>query len=361
MAALLEYKCPCCGGGIAFNPNEQKLLCPYCDTEFDVQTLQAQDEALAQFKPEDMHWENEAGSQWEPGEEASMRIYSCQSCGGQIVADVNTAATTCPYCDNPVVMMPSVAGVLRPNCVIPFKLDKQAAKAALNKHLQGKILLPKAFKDQNHIDEIKGIYVPFWLFDADSDADIHYNATRLRHWSDSKYEYTETQYYSVIRSGSVGFDNVPVDGSSKMPDDLMESIEPFNMNEAVDFHTAYLAGYLADKYDVDAKQSVNRANTRIKRSTEDTFRNTVVGYATVTTVSSNIRLDNGRTRYALLPVWILNTSWNGERYMFAMNGQTGKFVGNLPMDKAAFTRWFCGVAAGAAVVAFGVMRLLGLV
>lgn len=361
MAALIEYKCPCCGGGIAFDPNAQKLKCPYCDTEFDMQTLQQQDEALNQFKPEDMHWENEAGLQWEPGEEASVRIYSCRSCGGQIVADVNTGATTCPYCDNPVVMAPSFAGVLRPNCVIPFKLDKQAAKDALNRHLQGKWLLPRAFRDQNHIDEVKGIYVPFWLFNADSDADIHYNATRVRRWSDSRYEYTETQYYSVLRSGRLSFDNVPVDGSSKMPDDLMESLEPFHMDEAVDFQTAYLAGYLADKYDVTAQDSEERANSRIKRSTEDAFRSTVLGYATVIPVSSNVRLENGKTRYALLPVWILNTTWNGNRYLFAMNGQTGKFVGNLPMDKGAFARWFCGIAAGVAAAAFAVMSLFGIV
>lgn len=117
------------------------------------------------------------------------------------------------------------------------------------------------------------------------------------------------------------------DGSSKMADDLMESIEPYNFSEAVDFQTAYLVGYLADKYDVTAEQSVDRANDRVKKSTEDAFASTVQGYASVTTESSNIQLRGGKAQYALYPVWLLNTSWNGNRYTFAMNGQTGQVCG----------------------------------
>lgn len=97
------------------------------------------------------------------------------------------------------------------------------------RHLRGKRLLPKVFKDQNHIDEIKGIYVPFWLFDTDADADIRYRATKVRSWSDKNYNYTETRFFMVARSGNIGFTRVPVDGSTKMEDDLMESIEPFDL------------------------------------------------------------------------------------------------------------------------------------
>ena len=101
-----------------------------------------------------------------------MRSYVCKSCGGEIVGDATTAATACPFCGNPVVMMGQFVGALRPDYVIPFKLDKKAAKAALMKHYGSKRLLPKVFKDQNHIDEVKGVYVPFWLFDTDVDAQV---------------------------------------------------------------------------------------------------------------------------------------------------------------------------------------------
>ena len=338
MPTLQEYKCPCCGGAIEFDSSLQKMKCPYCDTEFDMETLASYDAGLKD-EQDSMEWETSAGGEWQEGEANGLRSYICRSCGGEIVGDANTAATSCPFCGNPVVMMGQFSGALRPDFVIPFKLDKNAAKAGLQKHLTGKRLLPKIFKDQNHIDEIKGVYVPFWLFDTDADARVRYRTTKLRCWSDSEYNYTETSHFLVHRGGSVGFEHVPVDGSSRMADDLMESIEPYDFSEAVDFQTAYLAGYLADKYDVDAEQSIERANERVKKSAEEAFASTVEGYDTVTAESSSVQLHGGKAKYALYPVWILNTTWKGQKYTFAMNGQTGKFVGDLPVDKAAARRW----------------------
>lgn len=360
MAVLQEYKCPCCGGAIGFDSTLQKMKCPYCDTEFEMDTLKGYDAQLKGEKANSMDWDAAAGSNWQDDETAHLKSYVCNSCGGEIVCDENTAATACPFCGNPVVVTGQFSGALRPDYVIPFKLDKKAAKAALMKFYSGKRLLPKVFKDQNHIDEIKGVYVPFWLFDADADADIRYRATQVRCWSDSEYDYTETSYFSVTRGGSLGFAQVPVDGSSKMADDLMESVEPFNFSEAVDFQTAYLAGFMADKYDVTAEESIDRANARIRKSTEDAFAATVQGYSSVTPEGGSVRLQNGKAIYALYPVWLLNTSWNGNKYTFAMNGQTGKMVGDLPLDKAAYRRWLFGLTGILGAALFAAISLLQL-
>lgn len=338
MAGMLEYKCPCCDGAIQFDSATQKMKCPYCDTEFDVDTLKGYDEELKDEKPSEMEWTTPGGS-WAEGETAGLHTYSCKSCGGEIVGDDTMAASACPFCGNPIVLTGQFAGALRPDLIIPFKLDKKAAKAKLQEHLKGKTLLPRVFRSQNHIDEIKGVYVPFWLFDTDADARVRYRTTKLRCWSDSEYNYTETSHFLVHRGGSVGFEHVPVDGSSRMADDLMESIEPYDFSDAVGFQTAYLAGYFADKYDVGADESIERANERVKKSAEEAFASTVEGYDTVTAESSSVQLHGGKAKYALYPVWILNTTWKGQKYTFAMNGQTGKFVGDLPVDKAAARRW----------------------
>lgn len=360
MAQLKEYKCPCCGGAIAFDSSIQKMKCPFCDTEFEMEALAGYDDALKNEQADQMDWEVSASSEWQSDEIDKLRTYVCKSCGGEIVGDENTAATSCPYCGNPVVMMGQFSGALKPDYVIPFQLDKKAAKEALNRHYKNKPFLPKVFKDQNHIDEVKGIYVPFWLFDAQAQANIRYRATRVRSWSDNKYHYTQTSHYAVMRSGTIGFERVPVDGSSKMADDLMESIEPFDFSGAVDFQTAYLAGYLADKYDVDANQSIERANERIKKSTQDSFAGTVQGYLSVIPESTSIRLQNGKAKYALYPVWILNTTWKNNKYTFAMNGQTGKLVGDLPVDNGAFARWLFGLWGIISVAVFGISYLLWL-
>ena len=358
MAVLQEFKCPCCDGGIEFDTSSQKMKCPYCDTEFEVEALQVYGSELESQTQDDMHWDSAPQQQWLVDETTGLRTYVCESCGGEIVGDENMAATSCPFCDNPVVMKGQFAGDLKPDLVIPFKISKQEAKEALKKHYMGKKLLPKVFKAENHLDEVKGVYVPFWLFDADAHANIQYKATRVRSWSDSRYNYVETQHYHVSRGGTLGFQAVPVDGSSKLADDLMESIEPFDLSEAVDFNTAYLAGYLADRYDVDSGESIQRANERIRKSTADTFAETAGGYTTIIPVSTGIQLKNGCAKYALYPVWLLNTTWNGKKYTFAMNGQTGKMVGDLPMDKAAYKRWLFGIAGVVTAVCLGVSYLL---
>ena len=360
MGSIKEYKCPNCGGAIEFDSHSQKVKCPYCDTEFDInifEELSALEEQTMVSSDEPI-WETDAGSQWQESEESNMKVFSCNACGGEIIADANTAALRCPYCDNPVVFTGNLSGSLKPDLIIPFKLDKRKAKAQYYEHVKNKALLPKVFKDENHIDEIKGVYVPFWLFDGRAEAEVQYKASKIRMWSDADFNYTETQFFKVFRAGNMSFEKIPVDGSTQMPDDLMESIEPFDYSEAVDFNTAYLAGYLADKYDVSAEESKDRANRRIENSMESSLRESVIGYNTVNVERNNMQLSKSIVHYGLLPVWILNTSYQGKKYVFAMNGQTGKFVGNLPVDQGLYWKNF-GITAGiASIAAFFLLNLI---
>ncbi len=360
MSTLLEYKCPNCGGSVEFSSEIQKLQCPYCDAEFEIDELDAFNEEMENETPENIEWET-SDAEFTEDEQSGIKHYICNSCGGEIVTDDTTLATSCPFCDSTVVMSDNMSGLLRPDYVIPFKLDKEAAKAQFAKHLKGKKLLPKLFKEDTHIDEIKGVYVPFWLFGGDADASVRYRATRTFRWGDSNYIYTRTSYYSLFRRGGVSFERVPVDGSEKMPDDLMESLEPYSFDDAISFNAAVLSGYMADKYDVPLEECIGRANQRIKTSVEGAFYETVGnGYSTVNVENSNVNMHNGTSRYALYPVWIMNTTYNGEKHVFAMNGQTGKFVGNLPIDKKKAALWFLGVCAAASAAFYGIASLFAL-
>ena len=131
MAVLQEYKCPCCDGAINFDSASQKMKCPFCGTEFEVETLQNYNEELNRDSNDSFEWSNTSGGQWQEGEQEGLRVYTCNSCGGEIVGDETTAATSCPYCGNPVVMTGQLSGNLKPNLVIPFKIDKKAAKDIL--------------------------------------------------------------------------------------------------------------------------------------------------------------------------------------------------------------------------------------
>ncbi len=361
MAGLQEYKCPCCGGAIAFDSDIQKMKCPYCDTEFEMSALEQLDKDLASDKADEIEWDLGQTNEWSNSEIEGMRVFICKSCAGEIIGDENMAATTCPYCGNNVVVMGQFAGGLKPDLVIPFKLDKDDAKKAMAEHLKGKKLLPRVFKEENHIEEILGVYVPFWLFSADAEASARYKGVRTRAWSSGNYRYVENSTYSATREGTLRFENIPVDASSKMADDLMDSLEPFDYRAAVPFQTAYLAGYMADKYDVSSEDSQERSNTRIKTSSLAKLSGTLTGYSSVSTESSSVKLTNTSAKYALLPVWVLNTKWQDKNYTFAMNGQTGKFIGNLPMDKSLKNKYFwsyTGVTSAIIIILSIVMHLL---
>lgn len=355
---VTNYKCPACTGPLQFDSATGKLHCEYCGSSYSVaeieamyaaknaaaeqagaQAAEARDSSAQEQGDSVDGWQlSGAGEEW-GADAAGMRAYNCPSCGAELICDDTTAATSCPYCDNPTIIPASLAGSLKPELIIPFKLDKQQAKDAFRSHLKGKKLLPKLFSQENHLDEIKGVYVPFWLYDADANASITYAAQRINAWSDSEYDYTETQVFDLHRSGGVDFKGVPVDGSKKMDDTLMEAIEPYDASQTVEFKTAYLAGYLADRYDVPADDCVPRANERMQKSVKDCFISTTGGFTGVQPKSSRIHISKGRARYALFPVWILNTTWRDKKYVFAMNGQTGKFVGDLPADRSLKLKW----------------------
>jgi len=361
---VTNYQCPACTAPLQFDAATGNLGCEYCGSSFPVAEIEAmyadkeakaaQNMAEAEAKKERSGGENwdMSGMSDDWGTDADgMRVYSCPSCGAELICDETTAATSCPYCANPTVVPGHFTGVLKPDYVIPFKLKKEEAIKALKKHYEGKPLLPDAFKDNNHLQEVKGVYVPFWLFDGEAEGDVSYETTTSRRYRSGDYEVTETSHFHVYREGEVSFARIPVDGSSKMPDDYMDSIEPFNYGDLTAFSTAYLPGYLADKYDVSAEESAQRADVRAENTVVSCLRDTVRGYETVMERNKHIRLFRGEVKYALLPVWLLTTKWNGQTYLFAMNGQTGKFVGNLPVDKGKKWRKFGKVYAITAALA----------
>ena len=359
MSVILEYECPCCGGKVEFDSSSQKMKCPYCDSEFDMEAMQGHDKALEQEQqatPEDEAWEMEQ-QQFLDEEKAGLKVYRCKSCGGEIVTDETTAATHCPYCGAPVIMVGNLSDDLKPDGVIPFKLDKKAAVAALKTHMTGKKLLDKRFASDSHLEEIKGVYIPFWLFDAEANGQARFRATRVRSWETPRERCTETSYYDVARSGKMSFQQIPVDGSEKAPDDLMESVEPFDYAAVVPFQTGYLSGYMADRYDVNSDKCRERAHARAKRSMERALAGTVTGYNTVTPELCNVHLENPSAKYVLCPVWLLTSSYEGKTYLFAVNGQTGKIAGNMPLNKKAEAGHMIGWTLGLGAV-FSLLSLL---
>jgi uncharacterized Zn finger protein (UPF0148 family) len=356
---VTNYKCPACGGPLRFAGDAGKLKCDYCESVYELADIEkrmadAEAKAADAFQQEAEKagkakksggdgWDtSELDSDW-GADAAGMKTYSCPSCGAELICEEATAATCCPYCGNNTVVPGQFSGALKPDYVIPFKLDKNAAVEALKKHYKGKYLLPKTFSKENHIEEVQGVYVPFWLFDGKADADIQFHATQESSHRDGKYEVTTTRHYDVRRAGSVEFERIPVDASKRMPDDFMDSIEPFDYGDLKPFSTAYLPGFLADRYDVSVEECAPRADERCSNTIVEMLKDTVTGYTTCSVTSKSVTLKRGKVHYALLPVWMLSTKWRGKNFLFAMNAQSGKMVGDLPVNWVKFWLTFAGI------------------
>lgn len=361
--SVLEYKCPCCGAGLVFSSDSQQMRCDSCGNTFELSTVE-EFNATLQDNSDQFDWENydvSSGSgDWTQEERETMQTFVCPSCGGVILTEATTAATFCPYCENPAVLPGRLSNTFRPDAVIPFRFKKEDAQAAFQKFCKGKKLLPKSFVVEQRMDRISGMYVPFWVFDCGVEANMRYRATRIHTWSDANYRYTRTDYFLLQRHGALRCNGVPVDGSKKMDNAYMEAIEPYDYSQAVPFQPAYLSGFLADQYDVTSEECQPVVNQRIRTTTESLFSRTAVGYATVVPENRSVHIQAGKIQYMLLPVWVLNSSYAGKTYTFAMNGQTGKFVGRLPISLGRCWAWFGGVcgAVTAAAALLGVLANL---
>jgi DNA-directed RNA polymerase subunit RPC12/RpoP len=358
---IKEYKCPNCGGAVKFDSGTQKMKCPFCDTEFEIAAIEEYQKQQQIPEKDSIDWDGKGGPQaWEQDELDDLSTGSCPSCGAELLGDKNTAAMVCPNCGNSQIVLKRLAGLLKPEYLIPFKLDKKAAVEALKDFYKGKQLLPNCFKEENRVNSIQGVYLPFWLFDANAQGNVRYKATRTMFWSDTNYNYTKTDHYSVVRGGSMKFEKIPVDGSERMDDSYMDAIEPFDYTQLKDFQTAFLSGYLTEKYDVDAEKSKKRAVQRIKSTVETEFARSVTGYMSVRTESSTVGIEDGKVSYSLLPVWILNTKYNKENYLFLMNGQSGRLVGKLPADPGKswkYRLFFTGIIGAALTLIIQALRI----
>lgn len=355
---VIEYKCPCCNAGLQFGAQEQQLKCVYCDNTFDIGTVIAFNEAQGSKNTENVSWDANPQREWSHDEQQELFAFQCPACGGEIVTDSTDAATFCPFCDNPTILPSRLSGNLRPEGVLPFKTTKEQAKEAFLNLCKKKPLLPKFFMSQHRIEKISAMYVPFWLYECNATFNGSYNATRVKTWSDSDYTYTKTDHYLLQRQAQATFSGIPMDGSTKMDDALMESIEPFDYNQIVDFDMAYLSGCLADCYDVPPENGEERVRQRVDQSIQDSLQPSLTGFHSVIPSSHQLDVLDNKAKYVLLPVWLLNTRYKDKIYTFAMNGQTGKMTGTFPVCPKRTAAWFGGVCAAATLVLYALQFLL---
>lgn len=325
----LDNKCPACGAPILYKPNLKKWKCDYCKSEFTLEEMKKYNNASNEKN--NIKEEVKTEKQKEK-DNTNYYEYNCKDCGAKIIADENTAATFCVYCGNTAILKEKLSGKFAPDMIIPFKNEKEKAIEAFKSLNKGRPLMPNFFNDEKNIEKIKGVYIPFWLYDVKVSGELDATNTTSTTWTVGDTVYTKTDTYRLEREGEMSFNKIPVDGSTRFDNDIMNTIEPFNYSELEEYNHAYLSGFLAEKYDVDEETSFKDAEERSLNSARDTIKDDM-GMGIKTIVNDTLASTKLLTKYVLLPVWMINVKYKDKFYTFAMNGQTGEFVGNIPVDK----------------------------
>lgn len=315
------YKCPGCGTAMEFDSTTQKLGCPSCGMQIDVREYEQQ------------YSQNSTEGEYDK----EMKMYRCNTCGAELVADEYTSATFCSFCGNPTLMEDRLKGGFKPSSIIPFKIDKNKAVEIYKNWCKKGPLTPSELSRSSTIEKISGLYVPYWLYDYSAQTDMHANAEKVRTTRKGDTEYTYTDHFQVFRNVSAQFEKIPADASEKMPDDAMDKLEPFNYSDLTAFSMPYLSGYLSERYNYTADQIQERATKRADKYITDIARSTITGYSSVNVIHNDITMRPTGSQYALFPVWVLNYRFGKKNFQFMLNGQTGKIVADRPISgKKAF-------------------------
>ncbi len=343
--AVITYKCPNCGGDLRFDPESQKHRCEYCRSLFTQEELEAVT-GQTDGDPEGVGAAEEVPLQAEDGREDAV-LYSCPSCGAEIVTDENTAATFCYYCHNPVVLAGRMQGEYHPDYVLPFAVDGEKARDIFDNWIRKKKYIPKAFYAEEQIEKMTGVYFPYWLYSCHVDGKMDAEGVKRKTWTAGSIQYTQTQKFNVSREGEMQVEHVTRNALSKANRKLVEGVLPFEMDKLQPFSMSYLSGFMAEKRDMEEEKFRYQVQQEVKGFAENALQSGVSGYDALKVRRRSADLRNERWDYALLPVWTLTyrDPKHGKVYYFACNGQTGKVCGELPVDNGRLMLLFASIAA----------------
>lgn len=313
----IDQKCPNCRATLRFFPNSGCWECEYCGAKFKIEELQSLKKERKERQKQKMEVDG----------------YICKNCGAKILLSENTSATSCIYCRSTAIIPDRLENEFTPNSIIPFRKTKEEAVTAFQKFGIRKFFAPKEFTNKKNIQEIQGIYIPFWLFDfhlVGKASGVGKNSAAVR---TGDYIVTTTRIYHFERDCDIPFFDIPVDGSKHFDDALMNSIEPFDYKELVTFDPAYLSGFLSERYDLKKEEVLSCAIKRAEGTALGQVKLTLSKYQTSDIQEHSFEHTDLDGEYVLLPVWLLNIRYKDKIYPYAMNGQTGKMIGDLPILK----------------------------
>ena len=318
MSEIKEYKCPACGASLYYDINKKSMACHFCNNIYALEYIRCHFDEMTSEKQLDFDWFERTKCVFEPNEIEILEGFNCPSCGGQIVTKASTATAKCPFCQHDVVISSDFSGDIRPDMVIPFRVESAKFVDKYKAYISEIKFVPKIFKDKSIFDRIVGCYVPVWEYSCICDS------------------YVGSSYF-----GTATLKEYPIlANENTIEKDVLYTLWPYNFKAAQEFTESCLTGFYASRYTIGAENAIKSADSEVKRIGSlranynlESKRPVRDDYSTYknSKLKTNEVIYNRKLTYYLVPMWVMNIQHKSKKYTFAMNGQTGKMrVDKLP-------------------------------
>lgn len=319
----MAIKCNNCGGDMRYNIRKKMLECEHCSEEISVQEYGNVNTNATQINEEEYGYEKEM----------ETALFQCPECGAEIRSFEETSTIFCPYCGKQTFLR-QTENSLKPKNIVPFKKTQSDLRENYKKFVDKKLFVPKNLKNPENIKEFRGVYIPCWNFTYETDGEFDYKG--VRDYYSGGYDYHET--YSIDAHTEGDIENITFDASEAFDDTISSAIAPFDIDKAEPFYEGYCAGFYMDKENVDSEKYNKMAEISIAQNIKEIVEDSEKGSKkiNITECVKEPKYIKKKTDLTLLPVWFM-TYRNKDRVSYSIaNGQTGKMIMDLPVDKKRF-------------------------
>lgn len=332
--------CKNCGAPVVFDPKIQKVVCNTCGSSWNAEDI----EAYAKDLLENVQAVPAAD---QPGgvtqEFMQYYVYSCSSCGGEIVINGSEISTTCIYCGSQGVVFNRIAKDKRPDYIIPFSISKDEAVNIIRSKFRNGVFMLKELKEFKP-EAVRGIYIPYWLVDV-----YHAESTFMMGNARTSNNSSAMRYFG--RTGHLKLSYLPVEACKMLNDESSARLEPYDMSKLKPFDEDYLLGFYSNMSDLTFGDLRKLVSDRASSVFENQVKRDVPASSLKILGKSTSTLIDQDLRYAMLPIWFMTVTVNGKPHTILLNGQTGKLVCGLPWSRKRFIGLTAATTIGMSVLA----------
>ncbi len=334
--SLERHACPNCGGKAIWNPSIQKLECPYCATTFERDSQTDDDDIIEHDLLQTLA---ELGATPKDWDEPETRLVKCSNCHATLRRNRNDVAQNCDFCGAPELLdYEDIDAVIRPESILPAKVDKNSAAERLKLWLGKRWLAPNDLKKRSLIDRLHGVYIPYWTFDANAhcpwtaQSGTYYYVTRTYTDSNGKTRTRQerrTRWRPASGTVNTAFDDVTISGSRSVENKLQREIEPYPTGELTPYETRYVSGWHVEQYQVDLPQAAQLGKSQMHQMLREMCADQIPG-DTYRNLQINPQYSDQTFKHILVPIWIVAYQYRSKTYQSVVNGFTGKVASTYP-------------------------------